>query len=181
MVLRHNISKPGLLAILLCMSQILPANEPDSMCQPHKQAVREVLKYFGDGTVFSEMEITSVHDSALKYLHANDCIHTIRQAGESRGYMISTRAMGRFEFFDYVVVFTDRLMIQDVLITAYRSSHGTGICNKKWLRQFRGYQGGKLELGPDIDAVSGGTISAKALVDDVQRCALLISFLLQDQ
>ena len=61
-----------------------------------------------------------------------------------------------------------------MMILVYRSTHGAAVCSKKWLKQFNGYSGGKLELGKDIDSVSGATISATSLVKDVERCILLM-------
>ena len=58
--------------------------------------------------------------------------------------------------------------------------HGAGIVQKKWLKQFVGYQGESIELGVDIDAVTGGTLSSEALVEDIQRCYKLMAELVGD-
>ena len=56
-----------------------------------------------------------------------------------------------------------------MVVTTYRSSHGAGICSKGWLKQFRGYHGEEIRLGKEIDSISGATISASSLVEDIQR------------
>ena len=109
------------------------------------------------------------------HLHPCDCLYIIKIAGEIKGYLFSTRAKGRFDYFDYSIIYAGDLSVLEVFVTVYRSTHGAAICQKKWLSQFKGYRGDPLKLGSDIDAVSGGTLSATSLVSDIQRCHLFMS------
>jgi hypothetical protein len=99
----------------------------------------------------------------------------IQAGGDLLGFLLSTRAKGRFEYFDYTVLYSSEMTVLEIIITAYRSDHGAGICQKRWLRQFEGYQGSELQPGRDFDAVSGGTISSISLADDLQRCHRLMN------
>jgi len=156
---------------------MFPAKGQEFSCQPHRRAVKLVQKRFGAQANLETWETPIVNDSTLKFLNMEDCIYSIAQSGEILGYLLSTRTKGRYDYFDYSIVYSTELEILELFVTVYRSDHGIGICQKKWLSQFKGYQGGKLEFGTDIDAVSGGTISANALTRDVQRCHLLMSSL----
>ena len=85
--------------------------------------------------------------------------------------------LGRFEYFDYIVVFSPENKLLGVSVIQYRSDHGAGICQRNWLKQFKGYKGDRLEIGKDIDGVTGGTISASSMVSDIQRCHKLMKMI----
>ena len=99
----------------------------------------------------------------------SDRIYLVKQQDQVLGYLLSTRAMGRYDYFDYLLAFDADISVLGLTIITYRSSHGAAICQKKWLSQFKGYSGEELRLGKEIDAVSGATISATALIQDLHR------------
>lgn len=174
MVLGKNILRIGLVILLSGLVFLSQAAAQDE-CKLHKREVKEVAKLFGESQVivpaFSQLDSIS----SKEYFHPGDCLYRIKEQGEVQGYLLSSRAKGRYDYFDYSVIFSEEKAILKVLVTVYRSTHGAAICQKNWLSQFECYKGGELELGPDIDAVSGGTISATSMVMDIQRCYLLIS------
>jgi hypothetical protein len=176
MVLRNGIYRIGLV-IMLAWSIFISPSFAQGDCKLHKKETKAVASLFGEnhGTVLENPSF--LDSSANEYLHPGDCIYRITEQEELRGYLLSTSAKGRFDYFDYSVIFSKEKIIQKVVVTVYRSTQGAAICQKKWLSQFEEYNGGALELGPDIDAVSGGTISATSIVKDIQRCHLLISSL----
>ncbi len=75
-----------------------------------------------------------------------------------------------FEFFDYLL-FTDTLgKVLRVKVYNYQATHGQEVMSHGWLNQFKGLMGGqKLEFGRDIETISGATVSAKAITDDIQK------------
>lgn len=83
------------------------------------------------------------------------------------GYAVLTSAKGRHDYFDYIVIYDADLTILRVRVFEYRSDHGYEICNKKWLSQFEGSNGCKLEYKKDIDAISGATYSASSITEDI--------------
>lgn len=143
-------------------------------CLLNKKEVKAIKKYIGHDLIAREMAIPEEWISSLEYYKSRDCLYRIHDTLEARGYLLSTSAKGRFENFDYSIIYSEDLTIQGVVVTVYRSTYGAGICQKKWLGQFVGYRGGEIELGSDIDAVSGGTISSLSIVNDIQRCHLLM-------
>lgn len=73
------------------------------------------------------------------------------------------------EYFDYFIIFDINKSIRVVKVFNYQASHGHEITNKGWLKQFAGFNGNQaLSLGKNVDAISGATISADAIVSDIQ-------------
>ncbi len=74
-----------------------------------------------------------------------------------------------FEYFDYFIVTNATGKVMRVKVFNYRATHGHEIMSSGWLRQFIGYSGQKkLIYGKDIEAISGATVSANAINDDIQ-------------
>jgi hypothetical protein len=74
----------------------------------------------------------------------------------------------RYEHFDYMLILNKDLSVKKVKILVYDGEYGYEVGSKLWLRQFIGYSGGNLEYGRDIQALSGATISAQSITDDIQ-------------
>lgn len=83
------------------------------------------------------------------------------------GYLIITTAKGRYDYFDYMVIYNPDLSIRMIRVLEYRSEHGYEISNTKWLSQFDGSIGCDLNYGHDIDAISGATLSASSITNDL--------------
>ena len=143
-------------------------------CSMGKKENKEVIKLFGDIQSIEPILLTPERESFSELIREGDCIYGLLQDGKIVGYLLSTQAKGRFDYFDYSVFYSEDLTILGLLVTVYRSTHGAGICQKKWLHQFVGYNGGKLAVGREIDAISGATFSASSMVDDIQRCQQLM-------
>lgn len=87
--------------------------------------------------------------------------------GKEAGYALFSSAMGRYDKFDFVVLYSMERTILHVEVLEYRSDHGFEITSKKWLAQFKGKTGCGLVYGKDIDAVSGATLSGTSLVNAI--------------
>lgn len=75
-----------------------------------------------------------------------------------------------FEYFDYLL-FTDTTgKVLWVKVFNYQATYGHEVMSRGWLNQFRDLvPGRKLNYGKDVEAISGATISAEALTEDIQR------------
>lgn len=94
--------------------------------------------------------------------------------GDFIGLLLLTSAKGRYDYFDYMVLYDTSLRIIMVDILVYRSDHGFEIMNKGWLKQFKGSDGCDLEYGKDIDAISGATFSASSITKNIRTwCSIL--------
>jgi hypothetical protein len=125
-------------------------------------------------------DMISTHDE----IHDGDVVYRISDTndGSDLGYVVSTSAMGRFDAFDYFIIYDEKLRVLSVRVAVYRSSHGSAICNKRWLKQFIGFGGGEtLVYGKDIQAVTGATISGGSIVEDIQRSSKVMSILMEEE
>jgi hypothetical protein len=135
-----------------------------------KKESRFVKAMFSEGAYPEELNVPAQDTSIRSALRDGDRVYLIRLKDQVSGYLLSTSAMGRYDYFDYLLAFNPDLSVLGLTITTYRSPHGAAICQKKWLSQFKGYSGEELRLGKEIDAVSGATISATSLLKDLRRC-----------
>lgn len=87
------------------------------------------------------------------------------------------RPLGEFEFFDYFSIYDSSFKVMQVSVYNYEATHGQEITARGWLKQFTGYeQGNYLEVGKNVDAISGATISVNGIVEDVkEKTAMLLN------
>ncbi len=162
--------------LLLASQAIWLLGQPE--CVPGRKEIREAEKRFGEQVILQPVPLLDQQEALAGILHPGDCVFRMTGSSGRTGYLLSTRAPGRFDAFDYAILYNDSLVVEGVVVTRYRSDHGGAIAHPRWLSQFHGYRGGPLHLGKDIDGVSGGTISASSMVADMQRCHRLMSALI---
>jgi hypothetical protein len=105
----------------------------------------------------------------------------IKIDGATEGYACYTTAFGcriggcaaptnpnvqSYETFDYIVIYDTDMRIKRVDIANYSGDYGYQICNHRWLKQFIGETFG-FKLGENVDGISGATVSAQFLIDDL--------------
>jgi hypothetical protein len=139
-----------------------------------KKEGKFVNAMFQEGLTAEAIVLTDQDLAFAGSLRDGDRVFLLRQQDVMLGYMLSTRALGRYDYFDYLLAYAPDLSVLGLTVTVYRSTHGAAICQKRWLSQFEGYEGEELTLGKEIDAVSGATISATSLVKDMRRCYQLM-------
>jgi hypothetical protein len=65
--------------------------------------------------------------------------------------------------------------VELVKIFNYAATHGHEVSAKGWLKQFAGYNGSDtLQVGKNVDAISGATISVYGITLDVQMKTILL-------
>ncbi len=105
--------------------------------------------------------------SPTGYLHIGT-VNTCRTGGCSLSGGLAA-ADPASEYFDYLILFSPELAVENVQVFNYQASYGHEITARGWLRQFQGFKGEKtLEPGKNIDSISGATISVYAITNDVQ-------------
>lgn len=83
------------------------------------------------------------------------------------------------EYFDYFILFDSSAIVEFVRVFNYQATHGHEVSTKGWLKQFAGYNGSKaLEVGKDIDAVSGATVSVYGITNDIQAKTRILQLLI---
>jgi len=75
-----------------------------------------------------------------------------------------------FEFFDYFLLADTSGKILWVKVFNYQATQGHEVMSRGWLNQFKGLtKDEKLVFGQDIEAISGATVSASAITEDIQQ------------
>jgi len=75
-----------------------------------------------------------------------------------------------YEYFDYLLFTNNNGKVLWVKIYNYQATQGHEVMSRGWLNQFKGiHSGTALEFGRDIETISGATVSASALTDDIQN------------
>lgn len=98
----------------------------------------------------------------------DNSLFRLMKGEESVGFLILASSKGRFELFDYLVIYDTEFAVKRIEILTYRSNRGMAVTNRKWLMQYSGYKGGELNYGKDIQAISGATLSAQSLTHDIK-------------
>ena len=151
---------------------------------------KSLKKYFGNDIVNLDIE------NEVSNLNSNARIFRLETEIDTIGYLYLTRLAScraggcssnpnslveDFEYFDYYLV-TDKFgKVLIVKVFNYQAAQGHQIMSRGWLRQFIGFNGDKaLVYGADIQAISGATISAKTLTQDIQDAEKLILSVILD-
>ena len=179
MVLTNSSVRMGASALIFCLAHFASAIAQDQHMLS-KREMKEVSRVFEGEVVVSEVILSDHSIPTGLMLREGDLLFQITGENENRGYVLSTEAKGRYDYFDYTVFYSEELFVKGLIVTVYRSTHGAAICQKKWLSQFNGYEGEELTLGKEIDAISGATYSAQSIVQDIQRCHALMTGLKSD-
>ena len=157
--------------LLLCGATIIPEKSASFWKKADKNLERifkgETLTK--KGVEFGEKEL-SKNDMPF----VNNGIYQLFHDKELLGYLVLTASMGRYESFDYMVVYDLELTVKEIDVLNYTSSHGGEVASKKWLKQFVGYNGKHLKYGTDIEAITGATYSAGSLTKDLESITNLL-------
>jgi hypothetical protein len=158
-----------------------------------KNLKKEIQKIAGSET--AEMKEISIPDAGFvqgkfftfynpgnlkKYIYVGR-VNSCRAGGCSNPALPAT-GLETSEYFDYFVVFDANLAVQQVKVYNYQATHGQEVTNKGWLKQFQGYDGSRqLNVGKNIDAISGATVSVQAITTDIQEKTILIRKLVKEE
>lgn len=140
---------------------------------PVKLMVKESTRLWGVDITMKSCPVDSADSFGFM---ESDRIYKIVSTDEERwlGYGVSASAPGRFENFEYFVLFDTDLVIRKVRVWKYRSSYGGAVAGRRWLKQFSGHGGSRLRYGHEIQAIAGATISGHSLVEDINRLDSLV-------
>ncbi|HOO84380.1 MAG TPA: FMN-binding protein [Prolixibacteraceae bacterium] len=134
--------------------------------QQEQPCFDETLKRRAEKALISECGANVVHYELIAE-NARTLLFTLYADSLQCGYVAITSSMGRSEKFEYLVMYSNDVAVQRISILQYRSSRGTGITSKRWLKQFVGNKGEVLTYGKDVQAISGATFSAQSLTHDI--------------
>lgn len=86
------------------------------------------------------------------------------------GYIYRGRELGKVERMDFAVALDAEGRVKRVLLTAYRESIGGEVKSRRFMKQFEGKRfGNTLQVGRDIDGITGATLSSRAVTLGVRK------------
>jgi Na+-translocating ferredoxin:NAD+ oxidoreductase RnfG subunit len=102
----------------------------------------------------------------------------IKNEEKITGYYYLGQAFGKADYFDFMVIFDKDLIVSKVKVLVYREDHGSEVGSKRWLNQFNGKKTTEnLTYQKDIAAISGATISAKSMTNEVNKLLKTVTIL----
>lgn len=153
-----------------------------------KKVDRELRKLFPEAAV--SLEPVMLREEQLP--SPDFSLHKISSASGPVGYLLINRVnacpeggcsnpdqnvSGRFDHYFYMAVYDLNYRILRIRIIDYQSQHGFEIMAVSWLKQFAGFSGCELRFEKEIDGIAGATVSARALVDEVNENCRFLSLL----
>jgi hypothetical protein len=126
-----------------------------------KKFQKELAKHFDGESIFTQENKSLSND--------NDLFMDIYKGNEKLGLVVLTSAKGRYDKFDYMIVYDLNCKVELIKILVYRSDYGSEITARHWLKQFYTKKEDSLKYGSDIQAISGATFSAISLTKNINR------------
>ena len=116
------------------------------------------------------LDVSMVVQKELGFKIRKQTLYKLIGNAKHLGYMYLDKAPSKFDKFDYMVIYNPDLTIKEAKVLVYREDQGGEIMSGSFLRQFRGKNRfSKLELGKDIQGISGATISCRSTVEGVKK------------
>lgn len=148
--------------------------------RPHDEAVAAV--FAGADTVWSETwhpsdEERTVLAAALEALvpEAEFEFHRGRRDGRDLGWALVLDEQGLHEPITHLVKVGADHRVEEVQVLVFRETRGDEIKRPRFLRQFRGRdRGDRLQVGRDVDGVTGATYSSRAIARGVRKALALV-------
>ena len=130
-----------------------------------KKVDKEIMSVFEIETFsLNVLEIDSEITNILPSKFGSDNLFEIKSETKVLGYAYVSKAASKTDEFDYLVVLDKDLVVLKAKVLVYREDYGGEIGSKRWLKQFIGKtQHDELRYGDNIMAISGATISVRAM------------------
>jgi Na+-translocating ferredoxin:NAD+ oxidoreductase RnfG subunit len=141
-----------------------------------KKVDKQIIETFKvEEFMFTEVNIDSEIIKTLPSTFGKDNLFKIKSNNLLLGYAYISKAFGKVDYFDYLVLLDKDLIVLKTKILVYREDYGGEIGSKRWLKQFIGKtKNDELKYGDNIVGISGATISVQVMTNAMNN--LLKSF-----
>lgn len=151
--------------IVFMVSGFSTSNKVDALIEKEIKTAFDIEKYTKQ-TVSVSKEINEI--LPIKIDETN--LFKINDKDKLIGYYYLGQAYGKVDYFDFIVIFDKELIVSKVKVLVYREERGGEVGSKRWLNQFKGKTTNEnLTYQKDIAAISGATISAKSMTNEVNK------------
>ena len=121
-----------------------------------------LAQLFGKSANFEKNSVSLNEERIIRY--------SAKEKNVVLGYVYEDTVMGKWGPIHYLVGLNPAGDILGVVILDYQEIRGRGIAKNRFLRQYVGKNASHpLQLGKDIDGITGATISSRALTDGVKK------------
>ena len=161
-----------------------------------KLLLRELASLYGQNqSLLSEIDLTNTQANQVyngKFFIIGDHVSPNKNRYVYIGRVNSCRSGGcsgnmdrisdqTSEYFDYFIFFDANCIVRLVKVYNYQATHGQEISATAWLKQFIGYGSeNSLNIGKNIDAISGATISVTVITYDIQDKTRMLKQIVQE-
>jgi Na+-translocating ferredoxin:NAD+ oxidoreductase RnfG subunit len=162
-----------LIVLLIVASSFTTSNRVEKLIQKEIKSVFKVDSY-----TKQIINISNEINESLPLKMNSENFFKINSEDNFLGYYYLGKAYGKADYFDFIVIFDKNLIVSKIKILVYREDHGGEIGSRRWLKQFIGKTfTNKLKYQKDIAAISGATISAKAMTNEINKLLKTIAIL----
>ncbi len=158
-----------LIVVFLLIAVTASAGTPLNLSSHSNKKLMSLVKdSFESGYTLTCLTLSDNLQKGLAKPMPDGSLYQVKKEGGTVGYAYVSRAKGRSETFDYAVIFDGNLSTRQVKVLDYRSPHGEAITGRSWLKQFANKTIDYLfEYHKNVDSMSGATISATSIIEDV--------------
>lgn len=136
--------------------------------------IETVRKIFPSATDISQISIN--RDVQMSGRPGNHKISEIRDSSELLGYCVESEVVGRSGPFTIVVVLDKQLIVKQAAVVSYPWPRGREVAGRAFTSQFEGKSSeDAIEIGKDIDAITGATISCRAMSEGVREAIKILN------
>ncbi len=130
-----------------------------------KKVDKEIKEVFNiEQFTFTEVNIEAEIAKTLPSTFGEDNLFKIETNNTVLGFAYISKAFGKVDYFDYLVLLDKDLIILKTKILVYREDYGGEIGSTRWLKQFIGKtKNDELNYGENIAGISGATISVQVM------------------
>ncbi|MDB4534464.1 FMN-binding protein [Vicingaceae bacterium] len=116
------------------------------------------------------INISALDRAKLSFRIEENTLYRVSNSSKKKSFAYISKGFGKMNEFDYMVVFNQDLSILKVKVLVYREEQGGEIGSSRWLKQFSGKKDTKnMKFGDDIQNISGATMSARSLTEDLKK------------
>lgn len=170
----NKMKKIAILSIVVLLISSFTTNKrTEALIEKEIKTVFNLVKYSKQ-----PISVSSEVNKTLPIKIDETNFYKIKNEEKITGYYYLGQAFGKADYFDFIVIFDKDLIVSKVKVLVYREDHGSEVGSKRWLNQFNGKKTTEnLTYQKDIAAISGATISAKSMTNEVNKLLKTVTIL----
>ncbi|HSQ47302.1 MAG TPA: FMN-binding protein [Lutibacter sp.] len=170
----NKMKKIAILSIVvLLISSFTTSKKTEALIEKEIKTVFNLVKYSKQ-----PIAVSSEINKTLPIKIDETNFFKIKNEEKITGYYYLGQAFGKADYFDFIVIFDNDLIVSKVKVLVYREDHGSEVGSKRWLNQFTGKKTTEnLIYQKDIAGISGATISVKSMTNEVNKLLKTVTIL----